>query len=102
MRSFLRFFLKVRDSVEDMSKRPITDPVAQRVAMINGTFDLPQETVAAMREIRAALDECARKVQKTVEAQPKYDKGRLIASIDQLQHTKNTLCDSLILPHAQE
>jgi hypothetical protein len=79
---------------------PITDPVAQRVAMINGDFDLPPATLAAMGEIRAVMQVCARRVQSIVEAQPKHDKGRLIASIDQLQHTKNTLCDALILPHA--
>jgi hypothetical protein len=81
---------------------PITDPVAQRVALIKGNFDLPPATLDAMREVRAAVQECALRVQAAVEAQPKYDKGRLIASIDQLQHTKNTLCDALILPHASK
>jgi hypothetical protein len=79
---------------------PITDPVAQRVALLNGKFDLPPTTIVAMREIHAAVQECALRVQAIVEVQPKYDKGRLIASIDQLQHTKNMLCDALILPHA--
>lgn len=80
-----------------MSK--ITDPVTKRVEMINGRFDLPQETIQAMNDIRQAVDQCARSIQ-TATSKVETDTGRLIATMDLLQQAKNVACDSIILPHA--
>lgn len=66
--------------------------------MINGMFDLPDETTAAMARIRELVAECAMSVAKVV-GSVNYDTGRLIATIDMLQAVKNTACDAVILPH---
>jgi hypothetical protein len=76
------------------------DPIDKRVEMINGHFDLPPETVEAMKEIRVAAELCARTMQGIFKKH-KADTGRAIATIDQLQAVKNTACDALILPHAK-
>lgn len=78
---------------------PIQDPIEKRVAMINGHFALPSETVESMNEVRDAVDTCARTLHAIFKNQ-KTDTGRAIATIDQLQAVKNTACDALILPHA--
>lgn len=81
----------------------IADPVTARVALINGQFDLPAENVQAMRDIRAAVEECAKKIQAAVEkTAKKNDRGRLIHAIDLLQQVKDTACVSVILPYAEE
>lgn len=77
------------------------DAIEKRVAMINGNFPLPDEVISDMREIRAAVSECAEKLQ-TIFKRRKIDTGRAIASIDLLQNTKNTACDALILPYGEK
>ena len=83
-------------------KRLVTDPVEARVELINGNFDLPKESVDAMRTVRSVISEAAKKLRVAVEAAPKHDKGRLIAALDSLQHAKDTACVSLILPFASK
>ena len=84
-----------------VDKRPIEDPVEKRVAMINGYFDLPTDTVDGMKEIRLAVADCAHRLE-AVFKRCKVDTGRAIATIDLLQQTKNVACDALILPHASK
>ena len=74
-------------------------PVFARTAMIDGYFNLPEPTIDAMKEIRAAFAECAKKVQHVTLGAGAFDIGRLIACIDLIQQAKNVACDSLILPH---
>jgi hypothetical protein len=76
------------------------DPLEARVEMINGRFDLPKETLEAMDQIRKATETASREIHRAATLVPKYDKGRLIATMDLLQQAKNTACDALILPHA--
>jgi hypothetical protein len=84
------------------SKRPITDPVEARVALIDGTFALPDENKEAMAEIRRAVKECAEKIKDSVRKKAKkHDTGRLIHSLDLLQQVKDTACVSVILPFAE-
>jgi hypothetical protein len=73
--------------------------VQARLDMTNGNFNLPDETLAAMKEIRAACSEAQAKVVESVE-KVKFDTGRLIHTLDLLQQVKNCACDSVILPHA--
>jgi hypothetical protein len=79
----------------------IEDPIEKRVAMINGYFNLPDDTVKGMKEIREAVSECAHKLESTFK-RCKIDTGRAIATIDLLQQAKNVGCDALILPHAEK
>ncbi|CAH6420041.1 Hypothetical protein UVM_LOCUS32 [uncultured virus] len=79
----------------------ITDPTEAKVAMINGRFELPKETLIAMDQIRAAAAEFADKLVK-ITAGVKKDGGRFAASIQKLQSLKNVACDSVILPHASK
>ena len=45
------------------NKRPrVTDPIMVRVELINGMFDVPQETKDAMNQIREILEEADRKL----------------------------------------
>lgn len=53
------------------------DPVTKRVEMINGHFDLPEDTVLAMMKVREAVETCARSIQASTK-----------------------ICDAVILPHA--
>jgi hypothetical protein len=88
-------------SEELRKKVPITDPIEKRVAMINGYFDLPQEQIDGMKEIRSAVAECGAKLEQVFK-KTKIDTGRAIASIDELQKAKNIACDALILPFAEK
>jgi hypothetical protein len=76
------------------------NPINVCVSMINGNFNLPDSTVQSMKDIRAAVAECAVKLQDIFNKE-KIDVGRAIASIDLLQQVKNTACDALILPHGK-
>ena len=58
---------------------PIQDPIEKRVAMINGHFYLPSETVESMNEVRDAVDTCARTLHAIFKKQ-KTDMGRAITS----------------------
>jgi len=80
---------------------PVTDPVERRVEMINGMFDLPQETRQAMAAVRESAEAFARAL-RAIYTTPgiQVDTGRAIASIDTIQSIKNVACDALILPHA--
>ena len=92
----------------------ITDPVEARVELINGQFDLPPENVNAMKEVRAAISECAKRIKAAADQLPSagtardgrpslgYDVGRMIAAMDTLQHAKDIACVSFILPYADK
>lgn len=84
-----------------MKRVAITDPVDKRVSMINGYFELPDQTKQAMTKIREASETYANELQKIFKSLDKdVDTGRAIATIDLVQQTKNVACDALILPHA--
>lgn len=70
-----------------------------RVAMVNGNFNLPDETLQAMKRIREITASAASEIQKVMYSGVRYDTGRAIATLDFLQIVKNTGCDALILPH---
>lgn len=86
-----------------------------RLALINGNFPLPAETVQAMREIRVAISDAAASIDVSIRGKKrsadeavetparivKYDVGRLIAALDLLQQAKDVACAALILPHHQ-
>ncbi len=85
-----------------MSKRvDITDPIEARVAMVNGWFELPEQTKQDMTDVRAAAEQFAKSLEQ-VYKRAKHDKGRAIASIDAVQQAKNIACDALILAHASK
>jgi hypothetical protein len=81
-----------------MKRVPITDPIEVRTAMIAERLDLPDETRAAMQEVREAAATFALSLE-AVFKKHKRDTGRAIASIDAVQHAKNLACDALLLPH---
>jgi len=71
--------------------------------LINGNFDLPAKNIAAMKQVREIVAECAQKLTEAVTEVSRhygvgYDTGRLIAALDLLQQVKDTACVSLILP----
>lgn len=71
------------------------DAIDVRVDMINGQFELDQETLLFMKIARV---ECAALADKLNKARPAtLDVGRFIAAIDHLQQVKNILCDSAII-----
>ena len=72
---------------------------ADRVAMINGRFDLPQETVDAMGKIREHISKAATECMAVFDGLEFRDEGRITAFIDSLQAAKNIGCDAVILPH---
>ena len=84
------------------TKTPVQDPVEKRIEMINGYFDLPTETVQAMKDVRAASETYARALGEIFKRGHALDTGRAIAAIDHIQLTKNVACDALILPHASK
>jgi len=82
-----------------------------RVELMNGMFDLPQETKDAMNEIREVLEEADRKlaqifIEPTDDSGTAYkdrvlhDKGRVIAGFDLVQQAKNVMIDGLLFKHA--
>lgn len=86
---------------EPNSKKPRFPPIAARVDMINGNFELPEGTVEAMREARFVVAQAAQQLEAIFQA-TEHDRGRAIHSIDLLQQVKNVACDALILPHHKE
>ena len=86
-------------NVKKRAMVPITDPVEKRVAMINGRFDLPDNTLTVMNNIRIECDSLARNLAIEVKS-VEHDTGRLVATIDLLQQLKHVACDAVILPHA--
>lgn len=84
-------------------KRPITDPVAARIALLTAQANPPPESTEAMGDVYSAVEECAKKVRQAVEKKAKKnDKGRLIHALDLLLQARDTACASLILPYAEE
>lgn len=74
-----------------------------RVKLINGHFELPQETKKEMEDIRNACQAAAEEIQAIVtHGKVKYDAGRIIHALDLLQQVKDTACVALILPHAPQ
>ncbi len=84
-----------------MKRVPVTDALEARVLMINGWFELPDETKKDMSDVRAAAETFAKSLD-VIFKRAKHDKGRAIASIDAIQHAKNIACDALILVHASK
>ncbi len=81
----------------------ITNPVEKRVAMVNGMFNLPDDTLQAMRDIRTASDAYARALHEVFSREGvEADTGRSIATMDAIQASKNMACDAVILPHASK
>jgi uncharacterized protein Yka (UPF0111/DUF47 family) len=73
--------------------------VHARLLMINGMFDLPDETKAAMTQIRELVTKCAISVVEVV-GTVDHDIDSLIDVLKKLQEVKNAACDGIILPHA--
>lgn len=116
------------DAAPSNKRVRVTDPIMVRVELMNGMFDLPQETKDAMNQIREILEEADRKLarvfikldetrgmpseagrmkdvdisnypQTYLDAVP-HDKGRVIAGFDLLQQAKNVMIDGLLFKHA--
>lgn len=69
--------------------------IVLRKDMIDGKFDLDENTTAFMKLVREKLAQAAAEI---VDGAPATcDVGRLIAALDAIQHAKNLLCDSSIL-----
>ena len=82
-------------------KRPITDIIEARAEMVNGNFTINDPELSdAMKEIRTAIGEAAKRVRAASGKVQKCDKGALEDAMKLLQQAKNAACDSLILPHA--
>ena len=69
-----------------------------RIAMVNGHFPLPDETVAAMKNIREIFAETAERVYAETK-KVRSDPGRVTAMIDMILAAKNVACDAVTLPH---
>jgi hypothetical protein len=84
----------------EMDQRSI-EAIDAKLDMINGRFDLPEETVEAMKLIRESLSEVANKVRDNLDQKGiKYDVGTMIRFVALIQDAKNLACDAIILPHA--
>lgn len=70
-----------------------------RVAMINGYFDLPDDALAAMKEVRQILDQAAYAIYALADKNKNADKGTLVRVMQKLQSTKDVACQAFILPH---
>lgn len=66
--------------------------------MINGQFDLPDDTCMAMTRIRQVFQQAANEYLDIVDALDKRDEGRVTAVLDLVQQAKNVGCDAVILP----
>jgi uncharacterized protein YukE len=73
--------------------------IAARVALVNGSFDLPDQTKQAMGRIREAVAACSQQLAQ-IAATTAFDEARLTAALDMLQAVKNTACDAVLLPYA--
>lgn len=71
------------------------EAISVRVDMINGQFDLNDETTKFMKLVREKHSQLAKELQDA--APETCDVGRFIAALDSLQHTKNLFCDSAII-----
>ncbi|QJX71277.1 hypothetical protein F-S17_0013 [Faustovirus] len=78
------------------------EAITTRAKLVNGNFNLPTETINAMREIREACSELATRLEAIVKADgAQFDTGRMIAAMDLVQQVKDTACVAVILPHAK-
>jgi hypothetical protein len=78
------------------------EAISARARLVNGNFNLPDETIAAMREVRAACSDLATRLEAiAARGDVKVDVGRMIATMDLIQQVKDTACVSLILPHSK-
>ena len=83
-----------------MSSPKDNPAVKLRVDMVNGNFELDQESLDFMKLVREKIAEVAETLR---ERSPDHcDVGRLIAAIDKLQEAKNTFCDAAILGNEKE
>lgn len=73
---------------------------ADRLAIINGHFELPDETVVAVNKIRVIVEKAATDVVHECYS-VKHDGGRVTAVIDQFQVVKNMACDAIVLPNVE-
>jgi hypothetical protein len=77
------------------------DPVDARVELVLGEFELPAETKIAINAVCHAADAYARALTTVAKIDGvKIDKGRLIAALDAVLHSKEIACAALKLPHA--
>lgn len=77
------------------------EAISARAKLVNGNFNLPNETITAMREVRTACSDLAMRLEAIAKSSDvKIDVGRMIAALDTLQQVKDTACVALILPHA--
>jgi len=72
-----------------------TDAIELRIAMVDGRFDLTDETVEFMNKVRSELAATLRSL--ATQRPPEYDYGRFVAFCDAVQAAKNVACDSAIL-----
>lgn len=83
------------------AKRPITDIIEARAEMINGNFTIEDPNLGgAMKEIRSAIGDAAKRIRLASLTAKKCDKSALKDAMKLLQQAKNAACDSLILPNA--
>lgn len=66
--------------------------------MVNGRFELPKENVEAMNRIREIFQKAADDYLAVVDGLEQRDEGRVTATLDHIQLTKNIGCDAVILP----
>lgn len=78
------------------------EAISARARLINGNFALPDETITAMREIRAACSDLGTRLEAVAKSVGvSVDIGRMIAALDLVQQVKDVACVALILPHAK-
>lgn len=72
-----------------------------RIAMIKGNFQLPEDVSKHMGTARKIVSECTTHVQDLIDDNPnlQYNEGRLTAFFDLLQQAKDVLCGAFILPY---
>jgi hypothetical protein len=82
------------------SKLPVA--IRDRLVLLNGKFTLPDESKAAMDTVRTIFDEAGAKLAALFSGGSglKYDIGRSIHAIDQMQAAKDTACVAFLLPYA--
>lgn len=90
--------LAVEKVIKRHAEKPLHPSHLQRLALVRGNFDLPEETLKAMRRVRAAYELLALEL-ADVFASAQSDGGRVTATYDLIQQGKDVACCALILPH---
>lgn len=72
------------------------DAIALRCDLINGSFQLGDDTIAFMKFTRVVLDDAAHKL-GSYNADVPMDHDRFVAGMDLLQQAKDVLCAAAIL-----